>query len=128
MPFVKGKSGNPRGRPVGARGKETLAREAGPRTEAEAKASRMAWRALGGRGRRALLGPGLAKAPKQPQPAPVLAATAVQNAVDAAAELAALLGVDMRCVIAAVGLTEGGKADARADTADERLLIVADAC
>src|SRR5580704_3379927 len=42
MPFVKGKSGNPRGRPVGARGKKTLAREAALRAEAEAKLGRLA--------------------------------------------------------------------------------------
>jgi hypothetical protein len=41
MPFVKGKSGNPRGRPVGARGKKTLAREAAMRAEVEAKLGRL---------------------------------------------------------------------------------------
>ena len=41
MPFIKGKSGNPRGRPVGARGKKTLAREAALRAEAEAKLGRL---------------------------------------------------------------------------------------
>jgi hypothetical protein len=41
MPFVKGKSGNPRGRPVGSRNKKTLAREAALRAEAEAKLGRL---------------------------------------------------------------------------------------
>jgi hypothetical protein len=31
MPFIKGKSGNPRGRPVDARGKKTLEHEAAMR-------------------------------------------------------------------------------------------------
>ena len=57
MPFIKGKSGNPRGRPVGARGKKTLAREAAIRAQAGAKAQAIVDRWLGTRGRALLRAP-----------------------------------------------------------------------
>jgi hypothetical protein len=121
MPFVKGQSGNPRGRPVGARGKKTLAREAALRAEADAKASPMIYGALGTRGRRAL--PRLARAAKSP--AARLPAHAVpRDPWTAAAAVAALLGVDATTVLEAVGLSGGGWADED----DELLQIVADAC
>ena len=58
--------------------------------------------------------------PKQPTPA-LLPAAAVRNTLDTAAELATLLGLDARCVMAAIGLTAGGEGDASADAADEPL-------
>jgi endonuclease III len=51
MPFIKGRSGNPRGRPVGARGKKTLAREAALQAKAEAEAQAVIDRWLGAHGR-----------------------------------------------------------------------------
>src|SRR5215470_16651396 len=85
MPFIKGRSGNPRGRPVGARGKKTLAREAAMRAQADAEAQAMVERWLGVRGR-ALL--------RQPKPRP--SARLPEDAVPydthtAAATVAALL-------------------------------------
>jgi hypothetical protein len=118
MPFVKGQSGNPRGRPVGARGKKTLAREAAMRAEADAKASRMIYGALGTRGRRALLR--LARGAKSPA-ARLPAAAVPTDAWTEAAAVAALLGVDAAAVMEAVGLSGGGDEV-------EPLLIVADAC
>jgi hypothetical protein len=108
MPFVKGKSGNPRGRPVGARGKKTLAREAALRAEADAKASRMIYGALGARGRRALLR--LPRAAKQSPPARLPAHAVPRDPWTEAAALATLLGVDEASVREAIELSGGGDA------------------
>lgn len=119
MPFVKGKSGNPRGRPVGARGKKTLAREAAMRAEADAKASRMIYGALGTRGRRALLR--LARGAKSP--AARLPAHAVpRDPWTEAAALATLLGVDEATVREAIELSGAVMRPI------EPLLFVADDC
>ena len=112
MPFIKGKSGNPRGRPVGARGKKTLAREAAMRAEAAAEAQAIVDGWLGARGRRALRPPRAAKQPVARLPADL----APHDTQTAAAVVAALLGVDAATVMEAVGLT-GGEADAWFDDA-----------
>jgi hypothetical protein len=108
MPFVKGKSGNPRGRPVGARGKKTLAREAALRAEADAKASRMIYGALGTRGRRALLR--LPRTAKQSPPARLPEAAVPRDPWTEAAALATLLGVDEASVREAIEFSGGGDA------------------
>src|SRR6202011_5508129 len=91
MPFIKGRSGNPRGRPAGARGKKTLAREAAMRAEADAKARAIVYGSLGGRGRRALLrAPRAAKSP----PARLPADAVPHDAPPAAAAEAGLLRGD----------------------------------
>jgi hypothetical protein len=108
MPFVKGQSGNPRGRPVGARGKKTLAREAALRAEADAKASRMIHGALGTRGRRAL--PRLPRVEKQSPPARPPAHAVPRDPWTEAAALATLLGVDAATVREAIELSGGGGA------------------
>ena len=106
MPFIKGKSGNPRGRPVGARGKKTLAREAALRAQAAAKAQATVDRWLGARGRALLAAPRRAKPPAR------LPADAVPyDTQTSAATVAALLGVDTETVMEAVGLTGGEAAD-----------------
>jgi hypothetical protein len=105
MPFIKGRSGNPRGRPVGARGKKTLAREAAMRAEAAAKAQATVDRWLGARGRRALLG-----TPRATPPAQLPENMIPHDTQTAAAAVAALLGVDAATVMEAIGLT-GGEAD-----------------
>jgi hypothetical protein len=108
MPFIKGRSGNPRGRPAGARGKTTLAREAAMRAEADAKARAIVYGSRGARGRRALLrAPRAAKSP----PARLPADAVPHDARTAAAAVAALLGVDAATVMEAVGLTGGEAAD-----------------
>jgi hypothetical protein len=110
MPFVKGQSGNPRGRPVGARGKKTLAREAALRAEADAKASRMIYGALGTRGRRARLRLRRAEPPERAR----LPEAAVPHGPWAeAAALATLLGVDAATVREAIELSGGGDAPAQ---------------
>jgi hypothetical protein len=108
MPFVKGKSGNPRGRPVGARGKKTLVREAAMRAEADAKASRMIYGALGTRGRRAL--PRLPRAAKPSSAARLPAHAVPRDPWTEAAALATLLGVDEASVREAIELSGGGNA------------------
>jgi hypothetical protein len=108
MPFIKGRSGNPRGRPVGARGKKTLAREAAMRAQAAAKAQAVVDRSLGVRGRRALL---RAPHPAKPPPARLPADALPHDTHTAAAAVAALLGVDAATVMEAVGLTGGEAAD-----------------
>jgi hypothetical protein len=108
MPFIKGKSGNPRGRPVGARGKKTLAREAAMRAEADAKARAIVYGSFRARDRRALARPPhAAKAP----PARLPTDMAPHDTQTAAAAVAALLGVDAATVMEAVGLTGGEAAD-----------------
>jgi hypothetical protein len=107
MPFIKGKSGNPRGRPVGARGKKTLAREAAMRAQAAAEAQAMVERWLGVRGRALLRAPRAVK-----RPVARLPADAVPHDTQSAAETAAaLLGVDAETVTDAVSLTGGEAAD-----------------
>jgi hypothetical protein len=109
MPFIKGKSGNPRGRPVGARGKKTLAREAAMRAEADAKARATVDGWLDARIRRALLQPPRAA---KPAPAARLPTELVpHDARTAAAAVAALLGTDAASVMEAVDLTGGEAAD-----------------
>ena len=107
MPFIKGRSGNPRGRPVGARGKKTLAREAAVRAEAGAKAQAIVDRWLGARGRALLRAPSPAKRPVARLPAD----TVPHDTQTAAAAVAALLGVDAATVTEAVGLTGNEAAD-----------------
>jgi hypothetical protein len=108
MPFIKGRSGNPRGRPVGARGKKTLAREATMRAEAAAEAQAIVDGWLNARIRRALLRP--PRAAKPAAAARLPAELVPHDARTAAAAVAALLGVDAATVADAVGLT-GGEAD-----------------
>jgi hypothetical protein len=108
MPFIKGKSGNPRGRPVGARGKKTLAREAAMQAKAGAEAQAIVDRWLGARGRRALLrAPRAAKSPAARLPADARP----YDTHTAAAVVATLLGTDTETVMDAVGLTGGEAAD-----------------
>jgi hypothetical protein len=107
MPFIKGRSGNPRGRPVGARGKKTLAREAAMRAKAAAEAQAMVDRWLGARGRALLRVPRPAKFPPARLPADALP----HDTQSAAAVVAALLGTDAETVMDAVGLTGGEAAD-----------------
>ena len=108
MPFIKGKSGNPRGRPIGARGKKTLAREAAMRAEAAAEAQAIVDGWLDARVRRALLRPPCATQ----RPVAQLPADAVpHDAQTAAAAAAALLGADSATVTDAVELTGGEAAD-----------------
>ncbi len=108
MPFIRGRSGNPRGRPVGARGKKTLAREAAMRAEADAKARAIIHGSLRARDRRALLRPpSAAKRTVTRLPADA----APHDTHSAAAAVAALLGVDAATVMDAVGLTGGEAAD-----------------
>jgi len=108
MPFIRGKSGNPRGRPVGARGKKTLAREAALRADAAAKVSAIIHSAFTARERRALAR--LPRATKAP-PARLPADMVPHDTHTAAAAVAALLGADAETVMEAVGLTGGEAAD-----------------
>src|SRR5262249_44077321 len=101
MPFIKGRSGNPRGRPVGARGKKTLAREAAMREQAAAKAEATVDRWLGARGRTLLRAPRAAKRPVARLPADA----APHDERTAATAVAALLGTDAETVMDAVALT-----------------------
>jgi hypothetical protein len=105
MPFVKGKSGNPRGRPVGSRNKKTLAREAALRAEAEAKVRRTKWPKLGRRGGRTQAWPGAGE---------------IARAWKSAAEVAAFSGVDAMAVMEAMGLI-GCDDFAELDAANESL-------
>jgi hypothetical protein len=107
MPFIKGRSGNPRGRPVGARGKKTLAREAAMRAKAAAEAQAMVDRWLGTRGRALLRVPRPARLPPARLPADALP----HDTQSAAAAVATLLGTDAASVMEAVGLTGGEAAD-----------------
>jgi hypothetical protein len=108
MPFVKGKSGNPRGRPVGARGKKTLAREAALRAEAEAKLGRLVLPKGRPRSRRPrakyvpMLEPGRPVAPAGGDPEGLRA-------------LAAFLGPDWRTLMEAAGLLGDRVAEVEAD-------------
>jgi hypothetical protein len=108
MPFVKGKSGNPRGRPVGARGKKTLAREAAMRAEAEAKLGRLALPKGRPRTRRLrakyvpMLEPGRPVAPAAGDPEDLRA-------------VAAFLGADWRTLMETGGLLGDRVAEAEAD-------------
>ena len=108
MPFIKGKSGNPRGRPVGARGKKTLAREAAMRAEASAKARAIVYGSLGARDRRGLLRP---RRPAKSPPARLPADAVPQDPWTEAAALATLLGVDADKVREAIELGGGETAD-----------------
>jgi hypothetical protein len=108
MPFIKGKSGNPRGRPVGARGKKTLAREAAMRAEADAEARAIVDGWLGARGRRALL---RASRPAKSPPARLPADALPHDTQSAASVVATLLGVDTETVMDTVDLTGGEAAD-----------------
>lgn len=108
MPFIKGRSGNPRGRPLGARGKKTLAREAALRAEAAAKVNAVIDGSFTARERRALM------RPPRPVKRPVTrlpADAAPYDTQTAAATVAALLGTDAETVMDAVGLTGNEAAD-----------------
>src|SRR5262249_50681103 len=105
MPFIKGRSGNPRGRPVGARGKKTLAREAAMRAKAAAEAQAMVEGWLGVRGR------ALPRQPKPRPPARLPAHAVPYDTQTSAATVAALLGTDAETVMEAVGLTGNEAAD-----------------
>jgi hypothetical protein len=107
MPFIKGRSGNPRGRPVGARGKKTLAREAALQAKAEAEAQAVIDRWLGARGRALLRAP----RPKKSPPARLPADALPHDTQSAASVIATLLGVDTETVMDAVGVTGGEAAD-----------------
>jgi 2-methylcitrate dehydratase PrpD len=106
MPFIKGKSGNPPGRPVGARGRKTLAREAAMRAQAAVEAQAIVDGWLGARGRALLAAPRRAKPPAR-LPADALP----HDTQSAAAAVAALLGVDSEAVMEAVELTGGEARD-----------------
>jgi hypothetical protein len=108
MPFIKGRSGNPRGRPVGARGKKTLAREAAVRAEAAAKVHAIIDSSFTARERRAL-----ARLPHSTQRpvARLPAEAAPYDTQTAAATVAMLLGTDLETVMDAVGLTGNEAAD-----------------
>jgi hypothetical protein len=106
MPFVKGKSGNPRGRPVGSRNKKTLAREAAMRAEAEAKVRRTKWPRLGRRGGRTQTWPGAGE---------------IARAWKSAAEVAAFVGADAMAVMEAMGLMGWDDDFAEFESADELL-------
>ena len=107
MPFIKGRSGNPRGRPVGARGKKTLAREAAMRAKAAAEAQAIVDRWFGARGRALLRAPRPAKRPVARLPAD----ERPYDTQTAATAVARLLGIDTETVMEAVGLTGGEAAD-----------------
>jgi hypothetical protein len=107
MPFIKGRSGNPRGRPVGARGKKTLAREAATRAKAAAQAQAIVDRWLGARGAALLRAPPTTRRPPARLPADALP----YDTHTAAAAVAPLLGVDAATVTEAVGLTGNEAAD-----------------
>jgi hypothetical protein len=109
MPFIKGRSGNPRGRPVGARGKKTLEREAAMRAEAAAEAQAIVDGWFDARIGRALLRP--PRAAKPAPPARLPADLVPHDARTAAAAVAALLGTDAASVMEAVDLTGGEAAD-----------------
>jgi phage protein D len=106
MPFVKGKSGNPRGRPVGARGKKTLAREAALRAEAEAKIGRLVWPKGRARTRRATCVPMLDRG------RPVSSAA---GDIEDLRAVAAFLGPDWLTLMEAAGLVGDRGAEAEAD-------------
>jgi hypothetical protein len=107
MPFIKGRSGNPRGRPVGARGKKTLAREAALRAQAATDAQAMVERWLGVRGRALMRPPRPAQRPVAWLPADAVP----YDTHTAAAVVATLLGTDAETVTEAVGLTGNEAAD-----------------
>jgi hypothetical protein len=107
MPFIKGRSGNPRGRPVGARGKKTLEREAAMRAKAGAEAQAVVDRWLGVRGRALLRPPRAAQRPVARLPADAVP----YDTHTAAAVVATLLGTDAATVTEAVGLTGNEAAD-----------------
>jgi len=106
MPFIKGKSGNPRGRPPGARGKRTLAREAALLAEADAKARAIIYGSRGVHG-----GHGLMRPPRAANPPARLPEDMVPHDTHTTAALVgALLGIDAATVMEEVGLS-GREAD-----------------
>jgi hypothetical protein len=108
MPFVKGKSGNPRGRPVGARGKKTLAREAALRAEAEAKLGRLVL----SKGRPRTRGLRATYVPMREPGRPVAPAAGDPDDLRA---VAAFLGADWLTLMEAAGLLGDRGAEAEAD-------------
>jgi hypothetical protein len=108
MPFVKGKSGNPRGRPVGARNKKTLAREAALRADAAAKVGRLVWPKGRPRTRRP-------RAQSVPRLAPGRPAVPAAGDPEDLRAVAAFLGPDWLTLMAAAGLLGDRGAEAEAD-------------
>ena len=106
MPFIKGKSGNPRGRPLGARGKRTLAREAALQAEADAKARAIIYGSRGVRGGRSSTRPPRAANPPARLPEDMVP----HDTQTTAALVGALLGIDAATVMEEVGLS-GREAD-----------------
>jgi hypothetical protein len=106
MPFVKGKSANPRGRPVGARGKRTLAREAALLAEADAKAWAIIYGRWGASGGRNSVPPPRAANPPARLPEDMVP----HDTQTTAALVGALLGIDAATVMEEVGLS-GREAD-----------------
>jgi len=108
MPFVKGQSGNPRGRPVGARGKKTLAREAALRAEAQAKVGRLVVPKRRPRTRRP-------RAKYEPMRAPGRPAAPAAGDRDDLRAVAAFLGADWLTLMQAADLLSDRGAEAEAD-------------
>jgi hypothetical protein len=106
MPFIKGKSGNPRGRPLGARGQRTLAREAALLAEADAKARAIIYGSRGVHGGRSSTRPPRAANPPARLPEDMVP----HDTQTTAALVGALLGIDAATVMEEVGLS-GHEAD-----------------
>jgi Family of unknown function (DUF5681) len=94
MPFVKGQSGNPAGRPPGARNRKTLIAEAVFEAHAEQIAAHAVERALMGDNAalRLCIGVLLPRATERPVPFPLPAITGAKDVEQAAVSIAAAVG------------------------------------
>jgi hypothetical protein len=94
MPFVKGQSGNPAGRPPGARNRKTLIADAVFEAHAEQIAAYAVERALMGDNAalRLCIGVLLPRATERPVPFPLPAITGAQDVEQAAVSIAAAVG------------------------------------